>query len=314
MGSALMGELISAGQPALYGVVPHSLLDEVPADAIQCSPRVPGAALLTEFAAERASSFIVQAPPATLERRSVLAAALQALLPGAPLVAFAPNKKGGTRIAKELAAFGCSVTTDHRRHHQIAFTHRPEDLAGIAEAIEAGAPRLLPGLGLWTQPGLFSWDRVDPGSALLLAHLPPLAGRGADLGCGYGLLARAVLQFPDCLQVSLIDIDRRALDMASRNVPAERTTAIWADVRTGRGLPAGLDFVVMNPPFHDGGAEDKAIGVAFIAAAARMLRSSGQLWLTANRHLPYEETLRRDFAAVDLIVQERGFKIYKATK
>ena len=47
----------------------------------------------------------------------------------------------------------------------------------------------------------------------------------------------------------------------------------------------GLDFVVMNPPFHDGGAEDKALGVAFIEAAARMLARRGACWLVANRHL-----------------------------
>ena len=52
-----------------------------------------------------------------------------------------------------------------------------------------------------------------------------------------------------------------------------------------------LDFVVMNPPFHDGGAEDRLLGQTFIRQAAIMLRRGGLLWVVANRHLPYEAVL-----------------------
>ena len=66
----------------------------------------------------------------------------------------------------------------------------------ISAAIAEGAPRFVDEIGFWSQPGVFSWDRIDPGSALLLVHLPALSGRGADLGCGIGVLARSVLASP----------------------------------------------------------------------------------------------------------------------
>jgi 16S rRNA (guanine1207-N2)-methyltransferase len=77
---------------------------------------------------------------------------------------------------------------------------------------------------------------------------------------------------------------------------------------------ADLDFVVMNPPFHDGGAEDRALGIAFIEAAARMLAKRGVCWLVANRHLPYEAALAGVFATVTVRAEGGGYKIFEARK
>lgn len=315
----------------IYGVVSSGLAD-VPAGAQQCSPRVPGASPLGLVPAGISAGMVVHAPASVIERRRVLALALRALAPGAPLVAIAHNTKGGTRLVKELEAFGCSVTSEHKRHHRIVRTARPEHLHGLQDAIDDGDAIFLPELGLWSQPGLFNWDRIDPGSALLLEQLPVLTGRGADLGCGTGVLARAVREKNPAAILHLIDIDARALDMARRNVPGDGISLHWADVRTARvagsspvgerepgtplvdSLPAGLDFVVCNPPFHDAGEEDKSLGKLFIDRAADMLRPGGQLWLTANRHLPYEAILRERFETVEPIADRAGFKVYAATK
>lgn len=298
---------------AVYGTVPRDLV-EAGGASVQCSPRIPGAPVLADMPPASLSGLVVHAPASTLERRSVLALALRSLAPGASLTAVAANSKGGMRLADELTSFGCSVDVGHKRKHQIVRTTRSASMTGLDDAIAGGAPRLLPDLGLWSQPGLFNWDRIDPGSQLLLEHLPPLEGRGADLGCGFGVLARAVRLKPPCPNVILIDIDQRALNMARRNVPGDGVTTLWADVRSAATLPSGLDFVVTNPPFHDEGEEDAALGQSFIQKAAAMLRPGGTLWLTANRHLPYEATLKPLFQSVDQVATAHGFKIYAARK
>jgi 16S rRNA (guanine1207-N2)-methyltransferase len=300
-------------QTAVYGSIPRDLID-VPAISVQCSPQVPGASVLADMAPASCENLIVHAPPSTIERRAVLALALRALTIGGTLIAFAANTKGGTRLADELAAFGCAVDVTHKRRNQLVYTARPEAVFGIDDAIAAGAARLLHELALWSQPGLFNWDRIDPGSQLLLDHLPQLDGHGADLGCGIGVLARAARHGTDHPRITLIDIDQRALAMARLNVPGDGVTTLWADIRTARDLPASLDFVITNPPFHDAGDEDKALGQAFITKAADMLKPGGVLWLTANRHLPYEATLKPLFETVDPIAQAHGFKIYAARK
>ena len=309
MGSVTLQDTKPSG---VYGAPPAELA-ETPTGAIQFSPLVPGARRLEEQDEETLGHMVVLAPPGTVERRYTIAQALRALVPGGGLTVLAPKDKGGSRIAKELAAFGCDVTETSRRHHRICVCPRPAHPAGLDEALADGGPRLDDALGLWTWPGVFSWNRLDPGSALLAEHLPPLSGRGADFGCGIGILARTLLASPQVQHLTLIDIDRRSVDMASRNIDDPRAQARWADIRNGIDLTA-LDFVVMNPPFHDGGAEDQGLGQTFIRRAAETLRPGGVLWLVANRHLPYEAALKSLFRRVTPKVEAQGYKIYEALR
>jgi 16S rRNA (guanine1207-N2)-methyltransferase len=92
-----------------------------------------------------------------------------------------------------------------------------------------------------------------------------------------------------------------------------RAAFAWADVRTGPSL-ADLDFVVMNPPFHDTGVEDKTLGQTFIRRSHDMLRTGGVLWVVANQHLPYEAGLAGQFRTVTPRGEAGGFKIYEARK
>jgi 16S rRNA (guanine1207-N2)-methyltransferase len=296
----------------VYGAPPAELA-EPPAQAIQFSPLIPGSGKLEEQEAGSLGEIVVLAPPGTVERRYTMALALRALAPGGALTALAPKDKGGSRLGKELKGFGCSVSETSRRHYRICEGERPSSLTGIDEALAEGSPRFDETLGLWTQPGVFSWNRLDPGSALLAENLPPLKGRGADLGCGIGILARTILKSPDVAHLTMIDIDRRAVEMAARNIDDPRAVAQWADIRGGTRLER-LDFVVMNPPFHDGGAEDQSLGQSFIRRAAEALRTGGTLWLVANRHLPYEGVLKPLFKRVTPKIEAAGYKIYEAQK
>jgi 16S rRNA (guanine1207-N2)-methyltransferase len=298
---------------AVYGLPPRELV-EPSAGAAQLSPLIPGSTSLEAVADQSLDAITILAPPGTVERRYVLAQGLRALKVGGAMTALAPKAKGGSRLAKELKAFGLEVAEDARRHHRICEVVRPA-APDLAEALAVGAPRLSPDLGLWTQPGVFSWDRIDPGTALLLARLPPQAGVGADFGCGLGYLAHGVLASPAVTRLTLIDIDRRAVECARRNVNDPRAQIVWADVRQGAADLSELDFVVMNPPFHDGGAEDRALGAAFIAQAASVLRHGGKLLMVANRHLPYERPLADSFGAkVKLLAEEGGYKLYEARR
>lgn len=298
---------------AVYGLPPVDLA-EVPGDAVQLSPLIPGSARLEDLPEGSLDAATVLAPPGTIERRYVLAHTLRALVPGGQMLALAPKDRGGARLAKELAAFACHAVDEPRRHHRICRLVRPPEPAGLTAAIGEGGPRHVDNLALCTQPGVFSWDRLDPGSALLLANLPPLKGRGADLGCGLGLLARAILGSPAVTSLTLVEIDRRAVEMAHRNVGDPRATIVWADIRAAGTVPGSLDFVVMNPPFHDGGTEDQALGRTFIARAAEALRKGGTLWLVANAHLPYEAALGAAFRDVSVRVQAGGYRVFEARR
>jgi 16S rRNA (guanine1207-N2)-methyltransferase len=299
------------GNALVYGF-PPAVLADVPSGARQASPLVPGSISLQE--ASDLDEVVMLAPPGTQERRYTLALALKALKPGGSLIALAPKDKGGSRLGAELEAFGCEIDETSKRHHRICAVRRSGSLAGLDEAIAQGAPRLVESLGLWSQPGVFSWDRIDPGTALLSSRLPALKGRGADLGCGIGVLAHTILANAAVSELHLVDIDRRAVEAARRNVDDARARFHWADATGSDPALADLDFVVMNPPFHDAGAEDRGLGQAFIRRAAGMIRTGGACWLVANRHLPYEAVLAGAFKSVRLDNEAGGYKVYEARR
>ena len=169
--------------------------------------------------------------------------------------------------------------------------------------------------GFVTAPGVFSADGVDEGSQMLVAALPAALGSHViDLGAGWGYLSAQVLEtHPKIEALDSVEANHAALACARLNVTDPRARLHWDDAL--RWQPEALaDTVIMNPPFHTGRDADPALGRAFVAAAAAMLKPSGQLWMVANRHLPYEPTLASLFAESREVSGDTRFKILHARR
>jgi 16S rRNA (guanine1207-N2)-methyltransferase len=162
---------------------------------------------------------------------------------------------------------------------------------------------------------IFSWDRVDDGSALLARHLPDdLSGRVADFGCGWGYLAReALARSSGIARIDLIDAEYRALMAARANIRDKRASLHWLDL-TAEPAPAVYDAIVCNPPFHAGRAADPGLGQNVIAAAARALRPGGRFYVVANRGLPYEPLLKANFASFETLADNNKFRVSRAVR
>ena len=154
----------------------------------------------------------------------------------------------------------------------------------------------------------------DVRSQALLAALPEkLPSKIADLGAGWGYLSRHILDHPGVKLLHVVEAEAAALACARENVTDPRAEFHWQDA-TKFIPPTKLDAVIMNPPFHTSRAADPGLGQAFIRAAAGMLSPQGQLWLVANRQLPYEATLAEMFGTCQQIADTGGFKVLHAAK
>ncbi|MFD1070276.1 class I SAM-dependent methyltransferase [Luteimonas composti] len=254
------------------------------------------------------------------EARALLAQALARSLPGGCIVAAMPNDAGArTGQADFEALLGpANVQSKHKcRVFRAQVDGADAALAAAWSALDA--PRPILGGRHVSRPGVFAWDRVDAASALLARHLPvTLAGHGADLGAGWGYLSDQVLaRCPRVTSLDVVEAELRALDCARANLAAHAPRValdfLWHDVAAG--LPRRYDFIVSNPPFHALRGEPRPdIGRAFIAAAADALRDGGELWLVANRQLPYEQALAGRFPQVREVAGEGGFKVIHAVK
>ena len=221
--------------------------------------------------------------------------ARELLEPGGRLLAAMPNTAGAARFEKALAN-ACGNITSLQKHKCRAF-HALEDGRWQDEVFagwrELGRRRVIPNTHFAVEPGMFSVEHIDPGSALLAARLPEtLRGEVADLGAGWGFLSDAVLRrCPRVARIDLFEADARALDCARANLAghAREMQFHWHDVASG--VPGRYDAIVMNPPFHSGQTTDVDLGRAFLKAAAAALNPGGKLYLVANRQLAYEAAL-----------------------
>lgn len=256
------------------------------------------------------------------EARALLARAALRTDNGGVVVASMPNNAGARSGASDLAQLLGPVQSLSKHHCRVfwaAVRADSLDRALLDAWSTFDAPRPIGDGRFLSRPGLFAWDRIDTASALLASVLPDdLVGRGADLGAGYGYLSVEVLaRCPHVTALDLYEAEARALELAKINLArnSHRDVAldyIWHDVTTG--LPHRYDFIVSNPPFHQGRADQPELGRAFIAAAADALLPGGRLWLVANRHLPYESAFAEKFASVRSVVVRDGFKVVAAIK
>lgn len=248
------------------------------------------------------------------ENRANIARALDLLEPGGTLVVCGANAIGAASVEREVdKALGLD---GHLSKHQ-ARTFWLTKAAPPDDWRAAGAPRPVGDTGFVARAGCFSPDHVDTGSKVLAACFPPnIAGRVADLGSGWGYLAVELLKrFPEVTGIDLYEAEALAIEDSKTNLArlterADRTVHHWCDVAAGLPEVAPYDWIVANPPFHDGAKADPAIGRAFIAAAWKAIRRRGKFLLVANAHLPYEAELRRRFREVELLKTAEGFKVY----
>jgi 16S RNA G1207 methylase RsmC len=77
-------------------------------------------------------------------------------------------------------------------------------------------------LRLETDRGMFSPDRIDLGTRILLETRPPSPGTGdlLDIGCGYGPIALTMAKRSPQARVYGVDVNERALALAGRNAEA----------------------------------------------------------------------------------------------
>ena len=290
------------------------------ADALQRG----GLTVATRVDGETFPLVLLLPPRQRIQARAELARAVQCAPIGGTVVASVANNEGarsGESDMQRLLGPVRNMTKNHCRVFWKTLQAETLDRALLEEWLEIDAPRPIADGRFVSRPGVFAWDRIDAASELLALRLPDdLSGRGADLGAGFGYLSTEVVaRCPRVASLDLYEADARALELARSNLArANAGRAMpatlefhWHDVAAG--LPRRYDFIVTNPPFHVGRADEPKLGRAFIAAAADALDPRGRLWLVANRHLPYESILDQRFDAVRTVATEHGFKVIEAT-
>jgi 16S rRNA (guanine1207-N2)-methyltransferase len=140
---------------------------------------------------------------------------------------------------------------------------------------------------LRTDRGVFSADRIDPGTRLLLLEAPPPPGAGdlLDLGCGYGPVAVTLARRAPAASVWAVDVNRRALSLAAANARALGLGNLTVAEPTA--VPRELRFaaVYTNPPVRIGKAALHDLLAAWVPRA-------DVTWMVVSKHLGADSLAR----------------------
>jgi 16S rRNA G1207 methylase RsmC len=165
-----------------------------------------------------------------------------------------------------------------------------------------------------TASGIFSPDRVDRGTAVLLRNVPgpPAQGTFLDLGCGWGPLALTLALTSGGARVYAVDVNRRALELTQRNAAAVGATGIV--VAEPAQVPADVRFDVIwsNPAIRIGKAalhemllrwlpRLAAGGSAYLVVSKKLGADSLQTWL-AGQDLRWR---------VERYASDKGFRVLR---
>lgn len=236
---------------------------------------------------------------------------------GGALVLLAGSKEDGAASLKKRVEGLLPIAGQAPKYHGQAFwLHRPDDAAAAIEALRAANPEMPVEGRFATAPGMFSHARVDPGSLLLAENLPrDLGGHVADFCAGWGYLAAQAWDRNAHLKsLDLYEADFASLEAARRNLKTVSATKFfWRDLAS-EPVRRRYDFILMNPPFHEGRAAEPDLGARLVEAAARGLEPGGRLLMVANRGLPYEQVLARNFRRFEEAARDARYKLLFATR
>jgi len=158
---------------------------------------------------------------------------------------------------------------------------------------------------LTTAGGVFSPDRLDSGTGVLLANTPPAppGGQLLDLGCGWGPIALTLaLQSPHAT-VWAVDVNERALDLVRRN--AEELGLDNVNAALPDDVPDDVVFrtIRSNPPIRVGKNELHGLLERWLPR----LDERSDAWLVVQRNLG-SDSLQRWLAAT----LTDGFSVHRA--
>lgn len=185
-----------------------------------------------------------------------------------------------------------------------------DDYAHLRPTIDIGTAMLL------SKPGIYGWQKIDRGSALLIDCLRqwlsqarlPASPAVLDLGCGYGYLSVMASRLVDGRFVAT-DNNLAAVTACAQNFALCSVAGRVVPDDCGQQLTERFDLVLCNPPFHQGFATSADITGRFLASAAAHLAPDGAALFVVNQFIGLEAKAGAGFTHVDELRRQDGFKV-----
>lgn len=165
---------------------------------------------------------------------------------------------------------------------------------------------------LYTNNGIFSKDKFDYGSKLLLEMLTKkeLSGKILDLGCGYGVIGIILATTFPQITVDMIDITDRAISLSkenANNLNINNINIFKSNIY--ENIISKYDYIITNPPIRAG----KDIIRKFLIGAKEHLDKKGELWFVMRKDHGAKSIIKEleNYYLVSIEEKSKGFYIIK---
>ena len=171
---------------------------------------------------------------------------------------------------------------------------------------------------LSTANGIFSPERVDAGTQVLLSSVPapPPGGNLLDLGCGWGPIALTLASESSNATVWAVDVNERALDLVRRNATVMGLTNVNAVLP--QDVPDDVQFTTIwsNPPIRVGKNELHSMLQKWMPR----LEQGSDAWLVVQKNLGSDSLHRwmddvfASELAVTRVATNKGYRVLRARR
>ncbi len=163
-------------------------------------------------------------------------------------------------------------------------------------------------LKLNTDNGVFSKDKLDFGTRLLLENLPLdiFSGRVLDIGCGYGPIGLYLKKVTNC-SVDMVDVNKRALHLSLMNAKLNSLNVTIFESNAYENIKEKYNVIVTNPPIRVG----KEILYSIVIGAKDYLVDGGSLFLVIHKDQGAKSMIidLKKYYDVTILAKNKGFFI-----
>jgi 16S rRNA (guanine1207-N2)-methyltransferase len=171
-------------------------------------------------------------------------------------------------------------------------------------------------LTFYSDHGVFSKDTIDYGTRTLLKnyvyqerHL-----RILDLGCGYGPVGICLAKKFSNLNVDMVDVNLRAIELTKRNIVENNVlNAKVYESNIYDGIFCKYDCILTNPPIRAG----KQVVHEILAKSYEYLNAKGEIYVVIQKKQGAPSAmakLEETFGNCEILEKDRGYYILKSKK
>ena len=168
-------------------------------------------------------------------------------------------------------------------------------------------------LVFYSDNGVFSKDKLDFGSSLLLSTLFKHKECGElkvlDVGCGYGYMGISIAKILK-YDVTMCDVNKRALHLAEKNCESNQVTAKVLESNIYSNITDIYDLIITNPPIRAG--KDVVYGI--LDEAREHLKVGGELWFVIRKDQGAKSAIKHleNKYKCEVVEKSKGFYIVRA--